>query len=211
LQLQNTYAAAVTVFDAQLGKLVDGLPRENTLLCVTARSGLPLGEHGMIGAPRPWLHDELVHMPLLMRLPNAAEAGMRISALTQPADLLPTFLELLGSPAVACHGRSLLPLIHGSEETIRPYAVSGLRVNGFESWLLRTPDCAMHLPIAQPDGAAPRLPQLYVKPEDRSEVNDLCQQQIESAESMDRTLREFARAIQQPGALTFPELASDSH
>ena len=94
LQLQNTYAAAVTFFDAQLGKLLDHLRAtknlDETLLCVTARSGLPLGEHGMIGTPRPWLHDELVHVPLLLRLPALVEDSLResTSGLADGADRL---------------------------------------------------------------------------------------------------------------------------
>ena len=42
LQLQNTYAAAMTVFDAQLGVVLDRLRNQETLICVTARSGFPL-------------------------------------------------------------------------------------------------------------------------------------------------------------------------
>src|SRR5205807_674802 len=194
LQLQNTYAAAVTFFDAQLGAVLERVD-DDTLLCVTACSGLPLGEHGMIGAPRPWLHDELVHVPLLMRLPGAAEAGRRIAALTQPVDLLPTWLEALQQSIPPLHGGSLWPLLRGEVAAVRPYVVSGLRVNGHESWLLRTLDQVAHLPIASADA---RAPQLYVKPEDRWEVNDLYQQQIEAAESMEKALRAFAAAIRQP-------------
>jgi arylsulfatase A-like enzyme len=217
LQLQNTYAAVVTVFDAQLGVLLDCLREQNSLddilVCVTARSGLPLGEHGMIGAPRPWLHDELVHVPMLMRLPKAAEAGSRIAALTQPVDLLPTFLDALSqtppltpgpSPARGEGRQGLWPLIRGEVDAVRPYAVSSMCVNGHESWLLRTPDWALHLPVAQPDDVAPRSPQLFVKPDDRWEVNDLYQQQIESADIMEKTLRAFMAAIRQPGALVYP-------
>jgi arylsulfatase A-like enzyme len=160
----------------------------------------------MIGAPRPWLHDELVHMPMLMRLPLAAEAGLRIGALTQPVDLLPTFLEALGQPMPPMHGLSLWPLLHSKVEAIRPYAVAGMRVNGYENWLLRTPDWVLHLPIAQPEESAARPAQLFVKPEDRWEVNDLYQQQIESADILEKTLRKFVAAIQQPGALTYPTL-----
>ena len=173
---------------------------DHTLLCVMGRSGLPLGEHGMIGTPRPWLHDELVHVPMLLRLPRAAEAGLRIDALTQPVDLLPTFLEALGEPLPAMHGHSLWPLIRSETAEVRPYAVSGLRVDGHESWLLRSVEWALHLPI----DAAERAPQLFVKPEDRWEVNDLYQQQIESADVMEKALRQFAAAIRQPGALTYP-------
>src|SRR5262249_52799942 len=151
LQLQNTYAAAVTVFDAQLGALFEALALDETLLCVMARSGLPLGEHGMIGAPRPWLHDELVHVPLLMRLPLGKDAGTRVSALTQPVDLLPTFLDAV--QAARLHGHNLWPLIRGEVEQVRPYAVSALRVGDQETRLLRTPAWALHVPIA---AGAPR-------------------------------------------------------
>jgi arylsulfatase A-like enzyme len=207
LQLQNTYAAAVTVFDAQLGVVFDRLRRQkmldDTLICVTARSGLPLGEHGMIGAPGPWLHDELVHVPMLLRLPGAAQAGQRIAALTQPVDLLPTFLEALSQPIPPLHGCSLWPLLRGEVEQIRPYAVVAMRAGGQESWLMRTADWALHLPILPPDEVPTRSPQLFVKPEDRWEVNDLFQQQIERAEVMATALRALAKAIRHAGPLTY--------
>lgn len=204
LQLKNTYAAAMTVFDAQLGEALDRLSERgllnDMLVCVTARAGLPLGEHGMIGVAGPRLHDELVHVPLLMRLPGAALAGMRIGALTQPLDLLPTFLEGLGQPLAAMHGRNLWSLIRGEMETVRPYAVSALRVGVEESWLLRTPDWAFHLPVGE------RTPQLFAKPGDRWEINDLYQQQIELADPLARTLHAFAEAIRRPGELAYPPI-----
>jgi hypothetical protein len=208
VQLQNTYAAAVTVFDAQLGALLDRLQQQNrldeTLLCMTARSGLPLGEHGMIGAPRPWLHDEFVHVPMLLRLPGAERAGQRIAALTQPLDLLPTFLEILSQPMPLLHGRSLWPLVRGEVDQIRPYAVAGMCAAGQETWLMRTLDCALHLYVEPPNDVQTRSPQLFVKPQDRWEVNNLCQQQIESADRMQKTLFAFAEAIRQPGPLNYP-------
>jgi arylsulfatase A-like enzyme len=201
LQLQNSYAAAVTVFDAQLGELLEAIDLEDTLLCVTARAGLPLGEHGMIGAPRPWLYDELVHVPLLLRRPNAENAGMRVAALTQPVDLLPTFLEALGQPASALHGRSLWPLIRGEVEELRPYAVASMRVEDQESWLLRSADWAFHRAknVGQPL-------QLFVKPDDRWEVNNLVQQQGELADGMNAALGAFAEVIRRPGALVYPTI-----
>ena len=196
VQLQNSYAAAVTVFDAQLGVALEKLP-EDVLLCVTARSGLPLGEHGMIGVVRPMLHDELVHLPLVVRLPGNRHAGMRVGALTQPIDLLPTFLEVLGRPIGPMHGRGLWPLIGGEMQAVRPYAVSALKVAGEECWLMRTPEWAFHLPLSD------RPAQLFAKPGDRWEVNDLCQQQIDAAEPMADALRAFAAAIRNPGNSPF--------
>ena len=191
LQLQNTYAAVVTFFDAQLGKLLNNLPgRDDVLLCVTARSGLPLGEHGMIGTPRPTLHGEFVHVPLLMRLPNSADGGLRIGALTQPIDLRPTFLEALGQPVPEITGKSLWPLLRGENQSVRPFAVSNARTANEQRWLIRTPEHAYHVQTSPADGA-PATPLLFVKPEDRWEVNNLCQPLIEQADALDVQLREF--------------------
>jgi arylsulfatase A-like enzyme len=190
LQLQNSYAAVVTFFDAQLGKLLANLnDRQDSLLCLTARTGLPLGEHGMIGAPLPMLHEELVHAPLMMRLPESAEAGSRIGALTQPIDLLPTFLESLGIPAPSRHGQSLWPLIRGESHSIRDLAVSSLRSADQETWLARTVGHAFHMQTP-PAGMKEAPSQLYVKPEDRWEVNNLLQPLIETADDLQRQLRE---------------------
>jgi arylsulfatase A-like enzyme len=205
IELQNTYAAQMTYFDAQLGSLLD-LMRDagmldHTLICVTARSGLPLGEHGMIGTPRPALHDELVHVPLLLRLPGGASAGLRPKGLTQPVDLAPTFCEALGmDPAsiAPMHGRSLWPLLRGEAPPWRPYAVSALRIGNEECRLLRSWDWAFHV-----HGNAH---QLFAKPEDRWEVNDLKQQQIERAERMEQALRSFAAATRHPGPLQYPPI-----
>jgi arylsulfatase A-like enzyme len=182
LQLQNTYAAVVTAFDAQLGALLERALLDDTFICVTARSGLPLGEHGMIGAPRPMLHDELVHIPLVMRMPDNQYAGLRIGALTQSSHLCPTLLDALG-PAAGTAGASLWPLLRGEKSELRSHAICTLRVGNEQRWLVRTADWAYH--VSTPSGAAP---QLFVKPDDRWEVNDLCQQQSEIAAELDALL-----------------------
>src|SRR6266849_6763790 len=62
LCLRRTYAAAVSHFDAQLGLLLDSLEGKESaqdwLLMLTASCGLPLGDHGVAGGYRPWLHEE---------------------------------------------------------------------------------------------------------------------------------------------------------
>ena len=89
--LHRSYAALMTLFDAEMGELF-ALLREYELdtsatWIITADRGFPLGEHGIVGpVPMP-LHQELVHVPLLMRLPNAMEAGRRVSGLTVPTNV----------------------------------------------------------------------------------------------------------------------------
>ena len=188
LRWQRSYAGAVAYLDAGLGLLAEELEQRGllsqTLLLLTSDYGLPLGEHGPLGLARPWLHDELIHVPLILHLPGAAEAGRRVSALTQPVDLAPTLLDAFGVPLPPLHGRSLLPLARGEVEKVRDYACTGVEVDGVGEWALRTPDLAVLLPL-DPQ----RPPQLYVKPDDRWEVNDLRQHHLEEAEQLERILR----------------------
>jgi arylsulfatase A-like enzyme len=211
LRLQRTYAAAVSYLDAGLDLLLKELEErrllDDVLLVVTSDHGLPLGEHGAVGLCRPWLHEELIHLPLLLRLPGGAEAGRRVAALTQPVDLAPTLLDAFGlPPPPPAHGHSLLPLARGAVPQVRAYACAGLRVGDGLEWALRTPEWAFLLPLRPAAGEAPRPPQLYVKPDDRWEVNNVVQHHLELAEHLEQTLRGFVEATRRPGRLEPPQL-----
>jgi arylsulfatase A-like enzyme len=203
IRLQRTYAAAVSYLDAGLHVLLKELEGrhllDDVLLIVTTDHGLPLGEHGAVGLSRARLHDELTHLPLLMRLPKGEQAGRHVSALTQPVDLMPTLLDAFGLPPAPVHGHSLLALARGTAEKVRDYACSGQRVGEAVEWALRSPGWAFLLP---PGGAA----QLYVKPDDRWELNDVVQHHPELAEHVEAVLRGFVEATRRPGPLQPPAL-----
>jgi arylsulfatase A-like enzyme len=188
IRLQNTFAAVVTYFDAQLERLLESLRDQEMVVCLTARGGLPLGEHGLVGPVRAWLHEETVHVPLLLRLPGGQDAGLRLGALTQPLDLLPTFLDLLGQPLPQSAGHSLGPLLRREVSSVRPYACAALTVGASQETMLRTADWAFLSPRRVPDGDPPRLPQLFAKPDDRWEVNDVRQAHLELVEELEATL-----------------------
>ena len=210
LRLQRSYAGAVTYLDAGLGLLLDELAERRLLddlvVVVTTDRGQPLGEHGMVAADVPWLHEERVHVPLIIRLPGAAEAGRRVAALTQPVDLLPTLLDLFGIPTPVVHGHSLLPFCRGPAEPGRPYACSGLQAGGAIEWALRTREWTFLLPVFPVDESPARGPQLYVKPDDRWEVNNIIQHYLDWAQHLEQTLRGFVEATRRPGPLQPPEL-----
>jgi arylsulfatase A-like enzyme len=203
LSLQTSYAAAVSYVDTGIGQLLqalDGLEGGDDILrIVTTDLGQNLGEHGVIGNCRPWLHDELIHLPLLLRLPGATEAGRRVSALTQAVDLAPTLADWFRISMADVHGRSLLPLARGEVESIRPYAYSALKVGDAIEYALRTPEWAFLLPIKSGAEDAERAPQLYVKPDDRWEVNNVLQHHLELAEQLEKTLRDFVTTTCQSG------------
>jgi hypothetical protein len=204
-RLHNTFAAVVTYFDAQLEALLEKLDHAGqTLLCVTARCGLPLGEHNLVGVERAWLHEELVHVPLVLRFPGGRHAGRRIGALTQPEDLLPSLVEL--ASGVVAANRGFMPLVTDEAETIRPYACSALTVGESSELALRTPDWALLVPTSVPAGDPPRGPRHYVKPDDRSEVNDVRHHHLEFAEALQATLTAYQEVNRQGSATVYPPL-----
>jgi arylsulfatase A-like enzyme len=198
LRLQSTYGALVAQLDERIQDVVAELGRRKLLdeimLIVTSDRGMALGEHGIVGDARPWLHSELVHLPLLVRWPHGAEAGRRVLALTQPVDLAPTILAAFGIPALNRHGHDLLPFLKTDADPVREFVCSGLRRGQALEWSLRSLNWSFLLPVsADPDDAF-RGPQLYVQPDDRWEMNNVIQHHPELAEELERKLREFIRA-----------------
>jgi arylsulfatase A-like enzyme len=192
LRLWSSYASAVSYLDAAVGELVEAVGSRDVAILFTADHGYPLGEHGVVGLARPWLHEEVVHVPLILRLPGGAEAGRRVAALTQTIDLAPTLTDLFGISMEAAQGHGLLPLARGQVEQVREFACAGLEVGGAIEWALRTPEWAFLLPVQTPEDQPPRELQLYVRPDDSWEVNNVIQHHPELAENLERALREFA-------------------
>jgi arylsulfatase A-like enzyme len=207
-RLQSSYAAAVTRLDEGVGRLLERLGdldgAEDTLVVWTADCGQALGEHGVIGAAPPLAHEETVHLPLILSLPGADEAGRRVAALTQAVDLAPTLADVFEVELSSAQGQTLLPLVYGASEEIRPYVCSGALTGDATEWSLRTPEYALLLPVQAETGGS----RLYVKPDDAYEVNNVVQHHMELAEELERTLRAFVEATRRPGPLETPALPS---
>lgn len=186
VRLQSSYAAALTYLDGGIGRILDYLDDqlEQTLIVLTTDGGQALGEHGMVGVAS--VHEENIHLPLLMRLPGADAAGRRVSALTQAVDLAPTLADVFEVPLPDAEGFTLLPLIYGDVEKVRDIACAWMP----ESAALRTPEWALVLPHLH---KAERPAQLFVKPEDRWEVNDVLQHHVDLADELEKKLRAFLK------------------
>jgi arylsulfatase A-like enzyme len=188
-RLQNTYAAAVSTLDVGLRKvLADCAKRgfgDDALWIVTSSRGFPLGEHGAVGLSSADVHEELVHLPLLLRWPQGENGGMRVSSFTQPADLAPTIRKTFGLPIAATNdtraGQSLGGLARGNDAPTRDRIVSGIRRGERTYWGYRTSSWYL-MSDDRPD--SPR--RLFVKPDDRWEVNDIAPRNQEFAEEMEK-------------------------
>jgi len=111
--LRAAYREDVRRADAAFGALLDGLRAsgrlEDALVVFVSDHGEEFFEHGGQGHGKT-LYQEVVRVPLAVRLPRAARKG-REAAPIQHADLLPTLLALAGVPAPeAVEGRELSPL-----------------------------------------------------------------------------------------------------
>jgi arylsulfatase A-like enzyme len=97
-RLEDLYDGEVAFHDLHLGRLMDaltasGLARD-TLVVVTADHGEEFLDHGRLGHGHS-VHEELVRVPLVVRLPGGSLRG-RVAADVGLTDVLPTACDLLG-------------------------------------------------------------------------------------------------------------------
>lgn len=166
LAISQAYAGQVTLLDACLGGLMEALESSptgrETLLVVLSSRGFPLGEHGSVGTINEQLYGELVHLPLVLRFPDALGEGGRSQALVQPADVCATLLDWHGLAVdPASDGKSLLPLVREEVSAL----ADRLHLVGSGQRALRTP--AWYL---RQEG---ERAELFAKPDDVWEANEV--------------------------------------
>ncbi|HXT00620.1 MAG TPA: sulfatase-like hydrolase/transferase, partial [Elusimicrobiota bacterium] len=118
--LRDLYDEDVLSVDAQIGRFLASLSAatlSRTVVVVYCEHGEMFAKHGLFGRPgavRGVLFDDVLHVPLLVRLPRPEPR--RVRAMVSLVDVMPTLLDLLGLPAapdLRIQGRDLRPLIEG--------------------------------------------------------------------------------------------------
>jgi len=131
-RLRGLYAATVRWVDHCLGQLWDKLDElklwDESLICLASSGGLLIGDHGLFGW-KPSRPFGAVSQLVLMVKPPGLDKSVRVSALAQPVDLLPTILEIADIPnALPLPGKSLNTLLEGDADAqgagFRPLCVS---------------------------------------------------------------------------------------
>ncbi len=101
--LRKSYLATLTMADRWLGKFLDSLKENNmyedSLIILTTDHGHMLGEHGYTGKNFMHAYDEMVRIPLFVKMPGGTYAGEKREQLTQNIDLMPTILAHHGCEA----------------------------------------------------------------------------------------------------------------
>jgi arylsulfatase A-like enzyme len=168
LGIKHAYAGQVSLLDMCLGALVDGFEEgplaARTQLTFLSANGFPLGEHRRIGICDEALYNELTQLVWMMRFPDELGKLARTQALVQPADLPGTLIEALalGEAPSMLRASSLLRLLRGEVDSMRDRLISV----GPHDRAVRTAAWHLRQPIT---GAQ----ELYAKPSDRWEVNEV--------------------------------------
>ena len=202
LRLRRTYAGAVTLVDHWLGELFASLKRlgrdKDTLIVFTGDQGEPLGEHGFVRRFRPWLYEELIHTPLIVRMPKGEPVRGWIASAGDCSDRGSSPDDPRGSRAPpeadsAPRPRPASRSIRGERTKVPRLCVprdGHGRVRDPNS-----PQWHLTLPIEVDPDDPPRFPELYRKPEDRWDQNDVAGLYPEVAEHLELTLRRFAELL----------------
>jgi hypothetical protein len=127
------YVRELELCDASLGRLVSALSERGllprTVLVLSADHGEALGEHG-IPHHGTSVYEELVHVPLLIRVPGVRPRRVDVPVTT--LDITPTLLDLLGLPRPGQYmGQSLVGFLRGENPKLeRPIAFDQANVRG---------------------------------------------------------------------------------
>ena len=122
--LSSLYDGEVAFADAGFGRVLDALAEsgqlENSIVVLTADHGESLFDRRGISGHRGKFYDNVLHVPLILKLPGNEPGGISVDSLVQSVDLFPTLLELAGIDVPAgLDGKSLLPAVSGETPVIR--------------------------------------------------------------------------------------------
>lgn len=181
----------VTLYDGELRSMDDHLQLlfgdlgvdDEDVLVVASDHGQAFREHGQLGARD--LHEESVHVPLLVSWPKVWTAPRRHRERVSLADLAPTIAAIAGVPipeGEAPSARSLLPILDGEADGRgAPVVAELLRADGVRCRAIWDGDDKL---VAGEPGRM----ELYDLAEDAAEATDLAAARPDRATELLRAL-----------------------
>ncbi|MDG1872762.1 MAG: sulfatase-like hydrolase/transferase [Mariniblastus sp.] len=202
LGFQQAFAAQVTILDQFLGIILDLMETDpvwsKTLFCLTSTGGYPMGEHGWIGhhQSKSAFYNEAVHVPLIICPPDHPDFD---DALTQTRSVRNG--SLVGIESVS--------------DYLRDWFADDLEnfCNRWDSSTLSLPEVRKEAVVLRSDDTysiqthAWKLIrrgdqfELFAKPDDRWEVNDVSRRCPQIVEALDELLRQMVASGTEVGGL----------
>ena len=207
--VRGLYQGEVAFIDRAVGRLVDGLQElgvwDRTTFVLTSDHGEEFWDHDGFEHGHT-LYDELIRVPLLVRLPGAEEAGRVVPDQVRVLDVMPTLFDRAGLETPSSFaGRSFEPLLHGAADEPR-IAFSQGTLYGSDKLSWRTEK--YHLILDRAENAV-RPYELYDWTLDPSEQQDLVQSEPELARQLLEQLRAFHGDLEERARfISTPELQS---
>lgn len=220
---RERYDGAVTAIDAGIRTLLTQLSEQKAfpedtsdiLFVVVGARGLALGERGNIGADISALHEELLHIPLIVHHRESGSAPFRSPRLTSPVDVH-ALLSQWSTENLGVASWAASPSAAEAVGTTAGDAPSNwlLFANAAGDRALRTPGWYLIQPSATAGDQAASVEQaagqeLYLKPDDRWECNEILDLRPEIAaalrERLDNLLSQAAAGL----PLSLPPLPAD--
>lgn len=129
------YKGEISFLDEQVGRLIRLLKEkgvyERTLIVLVADHGESMTEKGIFFC-HAGMYNPVMHVPLIMTLPEKLPRGIRINRLTSSVDIFPSVLRILGInySVPAIDGRSVTPMFvkpgYRNHEFVVSEAVNGV-------------------------------------------------------------------------------------
>jgi len=206
-----SYDVGIAAADTAIGKLLAILRQQKldatTAVVVAASQGESLGAHGE-ETHGIFLYDETIHVPLVVRLPEAPPAAKRVAAKVRLVDVAPTLLEIAAIPVPSqMQGQSLLRIAKsttsgGSSGDQPVYSRSDLPQRGFSWSPLESWRAGKYLYIRAPK------PELYDLTADPGAAHNLAQSSKATLDTMAAQLDGFDRRLSGEAGKSSAELSS---
>lgn len=193
-----------SLYDAEIRHVDDGIAEllqtldtlglsEETLVLLTGDHGESLYSHD-IYFDHHGLYEDVIHVPLLLRCPQAVPAGQAQRPLIQHPDIAPTLLEAAGvriPPTM--EGRSLWPLVTGQSAEGGWNRIYCCECTWQAKWAVRTPTTKFIL-AREPDlhNSPPR--ELYDLTSDPEETRNQALERWEETEALESDLEAWIAA-----------------
>jgi len=137
--LIHGYYAATTYVDTQVGKLIKELKKEgldkNTIIILWGDHGWHLGDHSLWNKHTDF--EQATRSPMIIVDPRVGKK-IKINTPTEFVDIYPTLCDMAGiSTPKNLSGVSLKPLVEGTKDRVKEYAISEITRGDVIGYTLR--------------------------------------------------------------------------